>query len=105
MGKTMKGHRDAVMSLAVDWVAWLALSGSADWTIRTWDLHNGSLMESVTGHKSSVTGLVAEWTSRRALSCSADKTLEGHDGGVLCLGVSTMPAKQDNQFTCDASVF
>jgi WD40 repeat protein len=76
-----------------------ALSGSADTTLRLWDLSRGCCAARLQGHSAAVLCVVANWPAHNALSGSSDQSLrlwdlehmrcvevfEGHEGAVTCL--------------------
>lgn len=78
-----------------------ALSGSADLTLKLWDLSTGFCLRTMRGHTRAVTCVEVDWGTRRALSGSCDNTLllwdlnscscigrlRGHRGPVLCVAV------------------
>ena len=94
--KTLEGHRDAVRAVAMTADGRRALSGSADKTLRLWDLDSGHCLRTFEGHRDSdcVTVLAVTPDGRRALFGSADNklrlwdldsdrclmTLKGHGG-------------------------
>merc|ERR1740129_386398 len=53
-----------------------ALSGSADRTMRLWDLDNGACIATTEGHESAVTCFAVDWRSQCAISGSSDMTLK-----------------------------
>ena len=79
---------------------WFA-TGSADRTIKIWDLASGSLKLTLTGHISHVRGIGVSKTSPYMFSCSEDKQVRcwdletnrvirhyhGHLSGVYCLSL------------------
>lgn len=76
-----------------------ALSGSADTTLRLWDLSRGCCVAMLQGHSAAVLCVVANWPAHNALSGSADQSLrlwdiehmrcvevfQGHKGAVTCI--------------------
>ena len=78
-----------------------ALSGSADSTLRLWDLATGETLRTLEGHTGSVSAVAALANGRRALSGSYDNTLrlwdlatgetlrilEGHTNSVRAVAV------------------
>lgn len=99
---TMEGHKDSVTSVALSRDGRLALSGSADLTMRLWDLTNGRCLRTLEGHADSVTSVALSDDGRLALSGSSDetmrlwdladgrclRTLEGHSGQVTSAALS-----------------
>jgi F-box/WD-40 domain protein 2 len=45
-----KGHTSAVLSVDFDYEAGLVATGSADMTVKLWDLHEGLCLKTLTGH-------------------------------------------------------
>jgi WD40 repeat protein len=72
--RTYYGHRDAVLSLAVSPDSKTALSGSADLTMRLWDLVNGTILKTFEGHTNEVDA-VCFVNSAVAMSGGWDNTL------------------------------
>jgi serine/threonine protein kinase len=97
-----KGHTDRVLSVAVSPDGRFALSGSADRTVRLWDLETGTERRRLEGHTDSVTSVAFTPDGQHFLSAAADNTLRlwdmetgreqarfwGHTDGVLCVAVS-----------------
>lgn len=92
----LKGHKGAVQSLAFIEAGLLA-SGSADHTIRVWDVLHGECLEVLNGHAFGVPALVVTHTGL-LVSGSVDKTvriwdmhhvrvLRGHQEWVTALAV------------------
>jgi WD40 repeat protein len=71
--RTLKGHTDYVSAVAVVGNGRL-VSGSADATLRLWDLESGETLRTFEGHTDGVTAVVAV-DGRRAVSGSLDCTL------------------------------
>lgn len=100
--RVVAGHLGWVRSVAVDRVSneWFA-TGSADRTIKIWDLATGKLRLTLTGHIEQVTGLAVSERHPYLFSCSLDKEVKcwdleankvvrnyhGHLSGVFCLGL------------------
>jgi WD40 repeat protein len=95
------GHEDSVLSVTMLADGRRALSGSADRTLRLWDLESGAELCRFVGHEDEVTSVKVVADGRRALSGSCDGTLrlwdletgaelrcfEGHEGEVTSLAV------------------
>ncbi|MHC1590710.1 MAG: WD40 repeat domain-containing protein, partial [Candidatus Helarchaeales archaeon] len=56
--RTLFGHSDAIISVAVTRDGKRIVSGSADKTIKVWDLISGNLLMTLEGHSDNVTGVV-----------------------------------------------
>jgi hypothetical protein len=67
-------HDDAVTCLAVSSDGRLAVSGSADRTVRVWDVATGKERWKLDGHTGPVTGVAFSPDGRRVASCAADRT-------------------------------
>lgn len=79
MYRVLSGHLGWVKSVAVDpsneWFA----TGSADRTIKIWDLASGQLKLTLTGHIEQVTGLAISPRHPYMFSCGMDKTVRCWD--------------------------
>ena len=63
--QTLAGHTDAVLSVAVSSDGTTAVSGSADKTVRVWDLTTGECRQTLAGHTDGVLS-VSAWLSPAA---------------------------------------
>ncbi|CAE7721508.1 unnamed protein product [Symbiodinium sp. CCMP2592] len=98
----LAGHEKAVCSLCLMSQDVLA-SGSADSTVRTWNLHSKEALQVLSGHTDAVRGL-ARLSDTQLASASDDKTvrlwslaepkecrvLQGHTDWVMCLCLTTI---------------
>jgi small GTP-binding protein len=96
------GHAGPVRSVAISPDGRLALSGSADNTVRVWRVESGCSLRVLEGHSDSVWSVAWSPDGRLALSGSADKTvwvwevksgrsqhvLEGHSASVVSVAWS-----------------
>ena len=73
--KTFKGHADTVRSVAFSPDGRWALSGSADETLRLWELSKGRCVRTFKDHTDSINSVAFAPDSRWALSGSRDKTV------------------------------
>lgn len=94
--QTFRGHADGVLSLAVDWAARYAVSGSHDCTLRMWDLDHGICVQEISAAEHPAFCLAFDYHAKLALTGSWDcnlklwdiergecvSTLEGHTGPV-----------------------
>lgn len=79
MYRVISGHLGWVRSVAVDpGNEWFA-TGSADRTIKIWDLASGQLKLTLTGHIEQVTGLAISARHPYMFSCGLDKTVKCWD--------------------------
>ena len=69
-------HKGSINVLAVDWSAWLALTGSVDCTIKLWDLFAGEQKKILQGHRGSITDLQVCWNQELCVSASSDGTVK-----------------------------
>jgi WD40 repeat protein len=97
-----EGHADWVSSVCLSRDGRLALSGSADQTLRLWDVASRECLRTFTGHTEWVTCVALAPDGRHALSGSADRTLrlwdvatgrclrvlDGHEKWVLAAALS-----------------
>jgi predicted Zn finger-like uncharacterized protein len=73
--RVLEGHTDWVSSLWLSSGGRFALSGSADKTLRLWEVASGKCLRLFQGHTEWVTAVCLSRDGRQALSGSADKTL------------------------------
>lgn len=73
------GHRGHVTSLCVDPMDKFYASGSADSTIKFWDLATNALQLTLTGHIMAIRGMCVSRTMPYLFSCSEDKTVKCWD--------------------------
>jgi WD40 repeat protein len=97
--RALKGHTGWVFAVALSPDDRLALSGSADFQLRLWDIAAGRCVQRFEGHDNSVTAVAAVWDRGVLLSGGLDETirvwevstgrcqriLPGHVGGVSSL--------------------
>lgn len=69
----LRGHRDSVTALSFRDGSHDLFSGSADRTVKTWNVDDFALMQTLYGHASEITGLDS-LAKERCISCSRDKT-------------------------------
>jgi predicted Zn finger-like uncharacterized protein len=98
----LEGHLGAVTAVAAGADGRLALSGSADRTLKVWEVATGHCLRTLEGHGSVVTAVCLSADGRFVLSGSADATLklwdvddgrclrtfEGHDDVVTAVALS-----------------
>jgi pleiotropic regulator 1 len=77
--RVISGHQGWVRSVAVDPGNEWFVTGSADRTIKVWDLASGSLKLTLTGHIEQVTGLVVSPRHPYMFSCGMDKKVKCWD--------------------------
>jgi len=96
--RVVSGHMGWVRCVCVDPANEWYATGSADQTIKIWDLATGRLKLTLTGHISTVRGLAVSDTMPYLFSCGEDKTVKcwdletntvvrhyhGHLSGVYC---------------------
>ncbi|KCZ70864.1 WD40 repeat-containing protein [Candidatus Methanoperedens nitroreducens] len=73
--KTLKGHTRGVWEVAVTPDCRLAVSASADTTVRVWNLDSGKCTATLKGHTGPVFGVAVTADGRLAVSASADTTV------------------------------
>lgn len=77
--RVIQGHLGWVRSVAVDPTNEWFVTGSADRTIKVWDLASCELKLTLTGHISTVRGLVVSKFHTYLFSCGEDKTVKCWD--------------------------
>jgi WD40 repeat protein len=96
------GHTASVRSVALSGDGRTAVSGSADKTVRVWDVETSQCLKVMQGHTDSVTSVALSGDGRRAVSGSDDKTvrvwdvetsrclkvMQGHTYSVLSVALS-----------------
>jgi len=74
--RTLVGHTDSVNSIAVSANNRYVVSGSADKTLKIWELASGQLTQTLEGHSDWVSAVAVSADNRYVVSGSADKTLK-----------------------------
>jgi WD40 repeat protein len=77
--RTLRGHTNRVTALAISADGRRAISGSADTTVRIWDLDSGRMLRTLRGHTAEISFLILTADGRRAISTSEDQTLRVWD--------------------------
>ena len=72
----IEGHAGEVLSVAFSPDGKRALSGSADKTVKLWDVETGDLLRTFEGHSDDVLSVAFSSDGKKALSASKDKTLK-----------------------------
>jgi WD40 repeat protein/serine/threonine protein kinase len=100
--RSFTGHESWVSSVSCTADGGTALSGSADGTLKLWDVSDGQCLQTFQGHGEWVTSACLSGDGRQALSGSADRTvrlwdtatgdclqtLEGHKSWVLAVALA-----------------
>ncbi|KXZ55794.1 hypothetical protein GPECTOR_2g1344 [Gonium pectorale] len=100
--QVLRRHHKPVLCLAVTPDSKYLVTGSADATVRVWDVATGYCMETLRGHAKEVNAVAVTPNAKRILSAGADgavlvwdfttgerkRTLRGHKGAVSCMAVS-----------------
>ena len=76
---TLTGHSDGVTTVAITQDGRWALSGSADGTLKVWDLEANKEIQTLSGHKDVVLAVGLTRNGNQAVSASRDKTLKVWD--------------------------
>ncbi len=77
--RSLEGHEDEVNGVALSADGHIAVSASADKTLKVWDLASGRELLTLTGHTSVVNAVAVTGDGKRAVSASLDKTLKVWD--------------------------
>ncbi|UCC65657.1 MAG: DUF4062 domain-containing protein, partial [Anaerolineae bacterium] len=77
--RTLQGHTSEVWAVAVTGDERWVVSGSADQTLKVWDLESGEELATLQGHTRSVSAVAVTPDGRRAVSGSDDNTLKVWD--------------------------
>ena len=72
---TLLGHTDVVVSVAYSPVGNLLATGSADQTVKIWDVSSGQILRTLFGHTGSIQGLSFSPDGSRLASASQDRTV------------------------------
>jgi WD40 repeat protein/serine/threonine protein kinase len=73
--RTIEGHQDSITAAAISPDDSLILTGSADNTLRIWELATGGFVNTFAGHQNSVTCAVFSMDGTLALTGSRDRTV------------------------------
>src|SRR5258708_4703740 len=85
--RTLDGHSDGVIGVAMTADSRWVVSASDDETLKVWDLGSGQLVRTLEDHTNWVTGVAVTADGRWAVSASYDKTLKDWglgSGKLLC---------------------
>ena len=74
--RTLSGHKEIVQSVAISQDGRLALSGSGDKTLRSWEVPTGRVLQTFVGHESTVNCVVLLLGEQQVLSGSSDSTVK-----------------------------
>jgi len=74
--KTLTGHSDLVISVAISPDGQTLVSGSSDKTIKIWNLATGDLIRTLSGHSYSVWSVAISPNGKTLVSGSSDKTIK-----------------------------
>ena len=74
--RTLKGHKDAVLSVSISADGQTLASGSADNTIKLWNVKTGNLLHTLTRHESPVLSVAISADGQILASGSADNTIK-----------------------------
>ncbi len=74
--RTLQGHTNLVYGVALSEDGRVAVSASADHTLKVWEVETGRELRTLTGHTSSVEGVALSRDGKTAVSASWDCTLK-----------------------------
>ena len=77
--RTLAATQSSVTAVAVTPDGQIAVSASADKTLKMWDLDSGRELRTLRGHAVAVTAVAVTPDGQRALSASGDSTLKVWD--------------------------
>ncbi|MFE6621193.1 protein kinase [Streptomyces sp. NPDC057740] len=80
--RTLDASDEHVYAVDLTADARLAVSAGADWTVRLWDLRNGTCLRELAGHQSPVRSVCLSEDGRRVLSGGQDGTVRLWDVGT-----------------------
>jgi WD40 repeat protein len=89
--KTLTGHADSIWSLALSNDGHILISGSADKTIKVWNVDDGQPLFTLTGHTDVVRAIALGYDGQTIASGSGDGTIKLWDVRTQGL-TSTLPA-------------
>lgn len=110
--RTLSGHTNAVVNVALSADGMLAVSASEDKTLKVWDVQTGRELYTLRGHRNYVHGVALSQDGHLAISASSDKTLKVwdiHTGRELCTlsghkdSVKSVALSQDGNLAVSAS--
>ena len=101
--RTLEGHQNIVLSLAVSPDGFSVVSGANDNTLKLWDLPSDKPLASWEGHEAAVNAVAVSSDGRLVISAGEDKavrvwqradgkllqTLTGHDADILRVAIRT----------------
>ena len=87
---TLKGHKDAVNSLAFSPDGNYIVSGSRDKTLKLWNALDGRLIHTMEGHKYWINSVAFSPNGKHIVSGSVDKTLMLWEAKGACQPISTI---------------
>lgn len=110
--RTLEGHSDGVLSVAIAPDGRRAVSASEDRTLLVWDLVTGRVLHLLKGHSAGVNDLAVTPDGRSVVSVSTDRTLKVWDlatGIIICTmeghsdSVNGVALSPDGQWAVSAS--
>ena len=84
--RTLGGHSDRISSVAISPDSKTLVSGSADYTIKMWDMHSGSLLRTLQRHSDAVSFVAITPDGKTVVSGSGDENIQMwdmHSGSLL----------------------
>lgn len=74
--RTLTGHTNSVVSVAISPDGQMLVSGSGDSTIKVWNLSTGKEMRTLIGHTDGVGSVVISPDGQTLVSASGDSTIK-----------------------------